>query len=343
MALIRRWPLVALLLLASYPLTLAALNLGLGRLLLERAVNAAGRPMLHDPVRIGRVTVDPWLRVQATEIAGALKADRDPLAFSCRSVDLLRWFSPSAGWRGMEGLLLGGRIRSKALQADGLSVALWRPPAQGRGPLGAVQAQRLVLGQLELRDIRSELWGDERQIALRRVQARLYSGQLQGTVTIETAGPQPTFTLEARATGVALSDLAPLNPTMFQGAHGSGTVTARARGAADGTVQFTATCEIGQPGGAVQAPFLKSIMPYIPAAAQTTALRQAVAHDQPIRFQTARLSVESAAPDTLKALLLMALPEYNVVLDVDFTIHVDDAAAVPRLLALWDHLLGDAS
>lgn len=340
---IRRWLLGFLILATSYPLTLTALNLGLGRLLVEQWAARTIGAKIPGQFQVARVTVDPTLRVQLDGVQATVGAGRDLLELSCQTAAVSRWWPTLRRSRWLEGTLAGGQVRSRALRVEELSLAVWDPIAPDRTPAGAVRAARLAIGPLELQDLTGELWRSPSQVALKGLRARCASGILQGALVVETTGAQPTFTLEARVTGVALSDLTPINPTVFAGAQGAGDVTLTAHGTAEGTISFIAAFEVAQPGGAVQAPFLNALMPYVPAAAQTTVLRQAVAQDRPIRFQTARMTVESAAPDTLKALFLMALPEYNVTLDVDFTIHLDDAAALPRVIALWDQLVGDAS
>lgn len=131
-----------------------------------------------------------------------------------------------------------------------------------------------------------------------------------------------TWRLTLRAPRINLSTLSAVNPAWFKEAQGVGHGSATLSGRGRHVTQLKVAFEVDQPGGTMQAPFLSAILPYVPAAARTVALERAARSGDAVRFTTAWFTLDSASSKELKALLLMTLPEYNVSLDVDFTIRL---------------------
>lgn len=302
---VRRFFLFVLLALAgplSYGLLITALNAETSRWLLQRWLTRTYGSMLDGRIYVERLTAAPILA-----------------------------------------LTVGGQLRTSAIRLDDVTLelhglALW--PARPEPTwVGTLRARRLALDGLELQTVTGGLWRQADGWRLQPFRAHLASGQLAGSLSITDGESAPTVTLQLQLERVPLEALAPLAPALFERAQGTVSGQLTVTSAEEAAPQLAGAFRVEEPGGTVQAEFLKGLLPYVPTGARNAELEGAVARGRPIRFQHTTFQVESTGPDELKALLFMALSEYNMNLDADFTIRVDEVAALPQLQALWNQLV----
>ena len=339
----RKLWLAGLTLLVGYTSFLLALNHGLGPHLTAFLINRS-TPNLNNSLRVETVRTDWALRLQLSGLRGTLTTESQTIDLGAETL-ILETPLPALWFQGrMVAQLHDGWGKSDAITFYGLEVAIdatdLNQTDEATQQIGILKTKAIQLGKVALGDVEAEIWKGVDQISLLHLQASALSGTLSGRIDMIT-DPSPQLELNAQLNRIHLSDLSPIQPSVFKNARGHGDGTLKASTTEDGNVQFDLKFGVAK-GGAIQAPLLESLMQHIPAAARTQALRQAAVGDQPVRFQTAFFQITAEQPDRWKALLLMSLPEYNVNLDLEFEIRLDDAAAIPKLLRLLQKKANDA-
>ena len=335
-----------------YATGLFLLNHGLGRWLLVRGMQRIHPGAEGFLLRLDRATFDPALRLRLEGVEVRWGTGPKDVRLFARTADCLTPLALVLLKKEICAVLRGGRIEAPAVTCQGIAVVLHDLPLRGASPstqwlrqeekaapppsgqwVGALRISRLTLGEMAFQNVSSSIRRSPTGFHLAPLTARLSSGRLTGSLALATRPPL-ALAADFRASEIPLRNLAAIQPAMFRKAEGRGFGTLSVQGNAGGAVQWAATFEVEEPGGQVEAQFLKTILPYVPAAARTEELRRAIRNDLPLRFQRARFQVTSVTHNELKALLFMTLPEYNhLALDIDFTIRLD--ATFTEVMGLW--------
>ena len=92
---------------------------------------------------------------------------------------------------------------------------------------------------------------------------------------------------------------------------------------------------IDEPGGLVQTKVFEWLVPYLPT---TEEIRRLSARSELIGYRRASLELHGLRDDRLKGLFRIDIPSYNLIVNLNLEIKVDDETAVQRWLSLPEAL-----
>ncbi len=157
---------------------------------------------------------------------------------------------------------------------------------------------------------------------------------VQGTIHLR-GGREGFADLKAEVKSLDLQEVEWLNPENLSGASGElrGEVTFRVNAA--GEVLCAANLRVQEPGGRIQSRFFDILKPYLP---QQLEIRQKMDHliatGGIVGFHDASLQLELAKSDQMKVFLHIAIPDYNLVLNLNIDIRIDEKNAFLQLAQL---------
>ncbi|MBU9889464.1 MAG: hypothetical protein KTQ49_06320 [Candidatus Omnitrophica bacterium] len=137
--------------------------------------------------------------------------------------------------------------------------------------------------------------------------------------------------------GADLEDLRWLDPQNLDGASGALGGSLRCVQTAGHDPVLDLKIAVAQPGGQLQAKFFDLFLPYLPTSAQKERVKMIVAGKQTlVRYRTAALNMNLPRPDLVKILLRILVLDYNLLLNLDVTVRLDQKDALLQIA----HLLG---
>lgn len=234
---------------------------------------------------------------------------------------------------------------------------------------GSVRIDRVSLGrmlQVRIEDARAIFYSEVRPvpIALRSLRSQgsllRFFSKKGGRLEFEGLGFQESKHAGLRGEGeiraakdwsldfkielqdVGLEELEWLNPENLGGASGGLRGEIQFRTDSEGRMGGGADLRVGPPGGLLPAKFFEILRPYLPASVVPAEVDFLVAHVDLVSFHEARLQAELVDSDRMKTFLHIAVPDYNLNLNVNLEIRLDEKNAFQDLLQLAGIVSGRA-
>ncbi len=175
----------------------------------------------------------------------------------------------------------------------------------------------------------------ERRLTLIFDGARFEQSPLRGVTGVAELRRNPNWRLELQVgiQGIGLQDLERFSPEYLTGSTGTMTGDLGLRYGAREDTFLSLDLRIAEPGGLVPSRFLQLLVPYLPNASEIRKLSSKTAL---VGYHTASLQLFLPQSDQLKVLMQMAIPEYNLQLNLNVEVRVDER----NILLQLAHLLG---
>ncbi|MFZ5802227.1 MAG: hypothetical protein ACOY3K_03830 [Candidatus Omnitrophota bacterium] len=141
--------------------------------------------------------------------------------------------------------------------------------------------------------------------------------------------PAGTFEMRADFLGLDLGEFEPLDPENLRGATGILTGQFFLKTQAEGEQEFRMDLKVQEPGGHLQARFFDLFLPYLPPASQK--VLEKVRKERTVDYRNADFSVKLGEPGTINVLLRILVPDYNLNLNLNLVIRVEDNEALGQL------------
>jgi hypothetical protein len=135
---------------------------------------------------------------------------------------------------------------------------------------------------------------------------------------------------EVRVESLGLEDIEWINPDGLRGASGEFKVNVLFFAASEKEPNLTAYFEISKPGGRIQSRFFSLLLPYLPIDAKPQMQKIASAGGL-VSFIEGDLELNTMQSDELKVLLHILVPDYNLNLNVNAKVRLDEKNAFPKL------------
>lgn len=156
---------------------------------------------------------------------------------------------------------------------------------------------------------------------------------LSGSFLIQT-GSAPRFELTADLGKTGLEDWQWLDPENLGGATGAMTGNLTFRQAVGQEPAFNLNIEAPQPGGSLQARFFDIFVPYLPASPMKEKVEKVSKSQALVRYDRAALKISLSQSDSLKILLQIFIPAYNLKLTLNATVRADQKDAFSQIARL---------
>ena len=160
---------------------------------------------------------------------------------------------------------------------------------------------------------------------------------VQGQALMQT-GEAWRFAFNATIDGVGLEDIAPLSPETLSGSNGKMTGILNFKYDEANGPDFKLDAHGLEPGGNVPARFFDSLLPYLPHAATRQKIKQLEAFFPVVGYRRADLKMNLAEADKIKAFLHIYLPDYNLDLNLNLEIRIDEKNAFGKIAELMELL-----
>jgi hypothetical protein len=147
-------------------------------------------------------------------------------------------------------------------------------------------------------------------------------------------GPQGLFQLKASIEALDFEYLVWLNPEFLMGSSGviQGEIFLEAQTGKE--PQFQSYLQVKEPGGRVQSRFFKLFTPYLPNTPLRKELKQIASVEELVQYKEGVLQIGIAESDKIKVFLHTVVPEYNLDLNVQIDIRLDEKHALMQLAQL---------
>lgn len=153
---------------------------------------------------------------------------------------------------------------------------------------------------------------------------------ISGNLLIQT-GPASRFELTADLGKTGLEDWQWLDPQNLGGATGAMKGSLTFRQSSGREPEFSMDLEAPEPGGNIQARFFDLLLPYLPTSPQRERVQKASQSTPLVQYNRAALRVNLVQSDSLKVLLQIFIPAYNLKLTVNTTIRTDAKDAFSQI------------
>lgn len=151
---------------------------------------------------------------------------------------------------------------------------------------------------------------------------------LSGTLKLQ-ALPTPVFDLQGNIEELNLSELSPLYPSSFEGASGKLRGSYQFRLDDQGEPLLSVHASVDTPGGTLQARFFNALSAYLPRDVKK---KTATINAQDlVAFERADIDFELIQSDKARTFLFLAVPEYNLHLNLKMDMTLDEKKALTKL------------
>lgn len=208
-----------------------------------------------------------------------------------------------------------------------------------RGAKGTLKSEGgpvlLEMAALDSEPLLPRLWSSQGTVlnfsGLRPVGAQ--NSGIKGSSKVK-AGREWSSETALEIEGLDLMDVKWLNPENLEGSAGffKGTLTIQTD-AAHPEPQFKAVF-MAEKGGTLQARFFEVLLPYLPAMPTKQRLEELATTKKLVKFKDAALRVETAAANRLKVALHISIPDYNVELNINLEIRIEEETTFMELASL---------
>ncbi len=146
-------------------------------------------------------------------------------------------------------------------------------------------------------------------------------------------GKKGFFILEGDVQSLDLEELRWMEPERLKGATGEIKGKVKFRQNAREAPVFSIEVHVDQPGGEVARHLFDLLVPYLPELAQTARARSQ-SHKEIVEFRDASLALKMEKSDQMKIFLHMRVPDYNLDLNLNIEIRIDEQNGFYRLTEL---------
>ncbi len=147
-------------------------------------------------------------------------------------------------------------------------------------------------------------------------------------------GEEGFLKLKVQVESLGLEELARFNPENLGGAQGEIKGEIVFRQDAKGNIELTALLRVESPGGELPSRFFEPLLAYLPEFAVRRDVRKLVAVRGLVGYREASLEIRSIQSDRIKIVLHLLVPEYNLDLNLNLEIRVDEKNAFADLAGL---------
>lgn len=154
------------------------------------------------------------------------------------------------------------------------------------------------------------------------------------------SGKEWSFKTDTEIEGIDLNEIRWLNPENLEGSSGwiHGTLTAEGS-SKDKFPRFTMVIT-AQKGGTLQSRFFDVLLPYLPELPTKTQLAKLSKKAEIVPFKEAVLRTELASANKMKVFLHISVPDYNVELNINLEIRIDETSSFAELAEVMGLLKG---
>lgn len=156
---------------------------------------------------------------------------------------------------------------------------------------------------------------------------------LQGAGQIR-AWPQWFLDLRIEVQGLGLEEIDWVNPENLSGSRGHLKGKIRFRADAGGVIGTNADLRVDPPGGRLPARFLELLKPYLPQLSVRREVETLLANQPLVDFREASVKLELAESEPMKIFLHIGIPDYNLNLNVNLEVRLDEKNALQDLIRL---------
>ena len=146
--------------------------------------------------------------------------------------------------------------------------------------------------------------------------------------------------LEADIQSLDLGEIDWLSPENLSGSRGEMRGEIYLETDSDGKILLRARISIQEPGGRLPARFFEALTPYLPQLATRERVQEISKGGGWVGFRDAALTADLAEPDKMKVFLHILVPDYNLDLNVNLEIRLDEKNAFSRLFQLMGLMKG---
>jgi hypothetical protein len=156
---------------------------------------------------------------------------------------------------------------------------------------------------------------------------------LEGTAVFK-AGSHWSFELESHVREMGLEDIEWVNPENLHGSTGKMIGLLRIKAAFDADPSFQLELGVKEPGGIIQAQFFDLLVPFLPQYESIEKIRSLSKESRLVGYQNARFQLDLSKSDKMKGFLHILIKEYNLDLNVNLEIRMDEKNAFLKLAQL---------
>ncbi len=151
---------------------------------------------------------------------------------------------------------------------------------------------------------------------------------------IAVAGLKWTFEITSRIENFGLEEIAWVNPDSLSGSSGRMTGDLKLKADFSGHSEFNLHLDVPEPGGNLQARFFETITPYLPQTKNLKVLRDLSQSHELVQYHQASLDARLEQDDQVKVLLRILIPDYNLNLNLNMLVRVDEKNTFLKLFQL---------
>lgn len=151
---------------------------------------------------------------------------------------------------------------------------------------------------------------------------------IQGRVELKT-GEAPHYQLQAEIVGLDLAEVEWVNPENLKGSSGvlQGKITADGKFTENPHFIVILTSQDGK----LQSKFFSALLPYLPAMPTKQQIAKLASAKEIVGYKNAALRLELPKPQQMKIFLHIRIPDYNVELNLNFDIRLEENLSFSEL------------
>ncbi|HXV27659.1 MAG TPA: hypothetical protein VD913_01705 [bacterium] len=153
-------------------------------------------------------------------------------------------------------------------------------------------------------------------------------------VLILRGGKAWFFDLKATVRGIDLEDIVTFNPEFLEGSRGKMRGELSLYSAYGEDPRISAALSVEKPGGKLQSQFFEGIFPYLPKSVAKKQVKKLSNARELVDFDNAKLEINVPRSDRIKVFLHILVPDYNLNLNLNMEIRVDDKEVLTELFQI---------
>lgn len=158
-------------------------------------------------------------------------------------------------------------------------------------------------------------------------------GGIRGIATLR-GGREGFFEIAADVLGVDLGEIRWISPENLAGSMGEMKGKVLIRADSRGSLTLMLRLHIDEPGGKVDAHFFDLLKPYLPKLREGEGVKRIQGTGGLVSFRRLIFEAALAEADRMKVFFQMAVPDYNLDLNLNVEIRIDEENAFPELARL---------
>lgn len=146
--------------------------------------------------------------------------------------------------------------------------------------------------------------------------------------------------LEAEVKSLDLEEFEWLNPENLSGATGELRGRFILKTGADRDPELLLELKVEEPGGTLPSKAFSPLLAYLPESLQREYVRELTSDSGLIRYSSGVFRVDLSRADRMKLFLHMAIPDYNLDINLNLEIRVEEADTFSKIVQLMAHVKG---